>query len=105
MPFGFKTAVFPRSIILCALPGIFAHENRGIHVTIITVRFRHPDGLAPCVANAVILHGHPRAIRLEAVKVLWAAATLDFSCTCIGALRRLVTLIFIEDVQSWGSNP
>jgi hypothetical protein len=59
VPFGFKTAVLPRGILFCALSGIFADENRGIDAAIIAIGFGDPDGLAACVANAVILHGPP----------------------------------------------
>ena len=70
VPFGFKVAVLPRGILFCTLFRIFADKDRGTHSTVITIGFRYPDGLAACIANAVVLHAPPPHIRLEAVNAL-----------------------------------
>src|SRR6185312_11013231 len=59
LPLGFTIVVLPRSILFCALLSILADEDRGIYSAIIAIGFRHPDGLAACGANAVVLHGPP----------------------------------------------
>jgi hypothetical protein len=56
VPLGFKITVLPRRILFGASLGIFADEDRRTDATIIVIGFGHPDGLAACVANAVVLH-------------------------------------------------